>query len=257
MSRPLRKRCPVCKKLRGFCEPSGDQGGSDHPSRKPWKKIENIWVCGWCAGTPTGAVGRGTVPHDRECSRRRDMAIIPLPIKDSLNMSGAEFSEDRVYRYRLWRHWRTEWMSEPERWIKRVACFCLLNPSLANEVDLDPTLRRCRGFAMDWNCTGMVIVNLFALVTPYPDEMHRHDDPVGIDNDKVILQAAKDSEIFVAGWGNDKLARKRAPKVLGMLREASIVSQCLGTNKDDSPKHPLYLAKSTQLVPYEMKEIKP
>lgn len=248
MSRPLRKRCPVCKKLRGFSEPPGDQGGEDHPSRKPWQKINNVWVCGWCAGTPTGAIGRGTVRHGRELSNPGG-AIIPLPLKD--NLSGAEFSEDRVYRYRLWRHWCTD-----PAW-KRVVCFCMLNPSLANEVDLDPTLRRCKGFAMEWNYTGMVVVNLFALVTPYPDEMHRHADPVGLDNDEVILQAAKDAETFVAGWGNDKLARKRAAKVLGMLREASIIPQCLGTNKDSSPKHPLYLSKSTQLVPYEPKEIKP
>jgi hypothetical protein len=63
----LRKRCPICKKLRGFREPSGDTHGEDHPNRKPWEKIAGRWVCGWCAGTETGAIGCGTVPHQDEC----------------------------------------------------------------------------------------------------------------------------------------------------------------------------------------------
>lgn len=44
----LRKRCPVCKKLRKFHEPPGDQGGTPHPHRKSWHKVGDRWVCGYC-----------------------------------------------------------------------------------------------------------------------------------------------------------------------------------------------------------------
>lgn len=61
--RGLRRRCPICRKLRGFREPDGSQGGTDHPRRKPWAKVNGVWVCGWCAGTASGSEGPGTVPH--------------------------------------------------------------------------------------------------------------------------------------------------------------------------------------------------
>lgn len=44
----LKKRCPCCKKLRGFREPPGDQGGERH--RRPlWVKTPFGWACGYCA----------------------------------------------------------------------------------------------------------------------------------------------------------------------------------------------------------------
>jgi len=43
----LRKRCPLCHKLRRFYEPPGDQGG-ERVSRGGWRKVDGQWVCG-CA----------------------------------------------------------------------------------------------------------------------------------------------------------------------------------------------------------------
>lgn len=50
----LRRRCPVCKKLRKFHEPNGRVGGEPHPRRRPWKLVDNVWICGWCTGTAPG-----------------------------------------------------------------------------------------------------------------------------------------------------------------------------------------------------------
>lgn len=44
----LKHRCPCCKKLRGFREPPGDQGGEDH-RRPPWELTPFGWACGYCA----------------------------------------------------------------------------------------------------------------------------------------------------------------------------------------------------------------
>lgn len=43
----LRKRCPVCRKVRRFYEPPGDQGG-DRPSRAGWRVIDGRWTCKTC-----------------------------------------------------------------------------------------------------------------------------------------------------------------------------------------------------------------
>lgn len=43
----LRKRCPLCKKLRRFCDTPSDLGGT-RDNRKGWHKIENRWCCPFC-----------------------------------------------------------------------------------------------------------------------------------------------------------------------------------------------------------------
>lgn len=78
-ARALRRRCPVCKKLRGFREPDGSQGGEPHPQRKPWAKVNGVWICGWCAGTPLGADGPGTVPHGFGSAKAARWEEVTLP----------------------------------------------------------------------------------------------------------------------------------------------------------------------------------
>ena len=45
-----------------------------------------------------------------------------------------------------------------------------LNPSTADEQQLDPTLRRIRGFSQTWGFTAFVITNLFAYRAMRPDD---------------------------------------------------------------------------------------
>lgn len=161
-----------------------------------------------------------------------------LPLQDSA--AGALFSPDRVHRFRLWRRWaRGPW-----------ACFLMLNPSTANETDLDPTLRRCVGFAKAWGSGGLLVVNLFAVVSPDPRVLLTHPDAVGIGNDEAILSAAMSAEIVVAGWGAFPEARERAQHVMRLLREAGVPLYSLGRTKDGHPRHPLYLPASTKPEPF-------
>ena len=48
--------------------------------------------------------------------------------------SDAHFSKNRIYRYALWRTWDE---SKPK------VLFVGLNPSTADEIQDDPTIRRC------------------------------------------------------------------------------------------------------------------
>jgi hypothetical protein len=164
-----------------------------------------------------------------------------LPFDDA--GAGATFSADRAHRFRLWRRWGTN----------MPACFLLLNPSVANETQLDPTLRRCRSFAKAWGCGGMVVVNLFALVSPYPEALLTHPDPVGDGNDEAIARAARESSIVIAGWGAHPKAKERAEHVVDMLRGVCEL-KCLGKTKDGHPRHPLYVRGDTVAVPFAIRE---
>jgi hypothetical protein len=154
---------------------------------------------------------------------------------------GADFSNDRRYRFRLWRYWNRH---------EKAACFCMLNPSTANETDLDPTLRRCVGFARAWGCGGLEVVNLFAIVSPDPRVLLTDRDPIGEGNDDHIASAAMLAEVVVVGWGAFPEARVRSREVVDLLATVGVRPMCLGTTRAGHPRHPLYLRKTADLVPY-------
>jgi len=156
-------------------------------------------------------------------------------------VSGARFSEDRIYRYKLWRMW------DPA---KDSVVFVGLNPSTADENVDDPTVRRCIGYAKDWGYGSIFMLNIFAFRATDPREMKLSEDPVGAMNDSFLVEASKGSGLVVGCWGahGGHLGRGRA--VLEMMRENGIRVHCLGLTKAGHPKHPLYLRKD--LVPVLM-----
>jgi hypothetical protein len=155
--------------------------------------------------------------------------------------SGAVFDATRHYRYTLWREW--------DGTRSRVA-IVMLNPSVADEMQNDPTIRRCIAFARSWGYGSVEIVNLFAYRTPYPKKLSNATEPIGIDNDKYLLQASNRSSRLVFAWGNWGYLRNRAWQVHNLL--AGLEGYCLGLTLTGQPRHPLYLAKDTQLIPYRI-----
>lgn len=138
-----------------------------------------------------------------------------------------------------------------------------LNPSTADEMNDDPTIRRVRGFSRSTPATGgiefdgVLIANLFPL---------RSTDPRGLKSDDLdrwhdlnllfIEQMAAESFRIIVGWGRHgapgRVARDYARDVLGVLRRvAPLRIYCLGRNSDGTPKHPLYLRADTEAVPFE------
>lgn len=154
----------------------------------------------------------------------------------------AIFSEDRQHRYTLWR----EWCPADGSIQKPYAMFIGLNPSTADEVQDDPTIRRCIGFAKLWGYRALCMTNLFAFRATNPKDMASAVDPVGPDNDKWLRASALQAEVIVAAWGKEGAFMKRDIHVINMFADL----KCLGTNKDGSPKHPLYLKKDTELIPF-------
>jgi hypothetical protein len=70
--------------------------------------------------------------------------------------------------------------------IRSTALFVMLNPSTAEATLDDPTLRRCRGFAKLWECSGLAVANVYALIANDPAALWSHPDPIGPDNDDYV-----------------------------------------------------------------------
>lgn len=168
----------------------------------------------------------------------------------------AHFSECRTYRYLLTRPPATPAgeLAPPIWWVT----FCMLNPSTADHDQDDPTIAKCRKFARriceeregPLAHLGVRIVNVFAIRATDPRECLAHPKPIGgTVNDERIVLSALNSFVTICAWGAHAKARGR--EVRALLVGHGVRLHRLGKpNKDGSPKHPLYLKDSTELVPW-------
>jgi len=145
----------------------------------------------------------------------------------------AYISDDGLYRYNLVRDWGDN--EDPGM------LFVMLNPSTADAVEDDPTIRRCINFAKREGCGYMEVVNLFAFRATDPKAMKAADDPVGPENDLVIRQALEDADIVVCAWGAHGSFKARDKVVLDIIHQSGHVPKALGVTQAGQPRHPLYL----------------
>lgn len=170
------------------------------------------------------------------------------------------FSQDQAYRYTLERTWDAD---------LPVACFVMLNPSTATESVLDPTVRRCLGFAREWGCGSLLVLNAFALRSTDPKVLYGHFDPVGCDNDEVIRRTLAERRpwVVIAAWGSHAAKidgrGRRKPRgntwaALHWSSRAAVLVQhvlpssltALAVTKDGQPGHPLYLPATALPAPF-------
>lgn len=154
---------------------------------------------------------------------------------------GARFSDDRLYRYNLYRIWND---AAP------ILVFVFLKPSTATETRDDPTIKRCIARAMNAGCGGIEVVNLFAWRSTYPTNLVTAPDPVGPENDRAILQAVGRARCTViCGWGRAGELYDRGKEVLELIRGMGCTPHALKLNADGSPRHPLYLSYKLRPFP--------
>lgn len=149
-----------------------------------------------------------------------------------------ELSPCRRWRYTLYR--------ETGRTSNEIVNFIGLNPSTADEVKDDPTIRRCISYATRWGYGGMVMTNLFAFRATDPEDMKRADDPIGPENDYWLQAVAEKSAITVAAWGNGGVYLERAERVASLIEDL----QCLRKTGRGQPWHPLYLPQTLTPIPW-------
>jgi hypothetical protein len=162
-------------------------------------------------------------------------------VKEMSDGGSAIFSKDRRYRYQLTRFWAKE--GERIVWI-------MLNPSVANASENDPTIRRCIDFSKSFGAASMVVVNLFALRATNPKKLLKKPaESVGPDNVRILAETLQGAFRVVAAWG--ALSNKLGLASLSsreVIRKVGV--QCLGKTKSGAPRHPLYLKADSPLFPW-------
>jgi hypothetical protein len=157
--------------------------------------------------------------------------------------SSADISNCGHFRYSLSRRLATG---------ERTILFVGLNPSTADMTQDDPTIRRCVGFAREWGFDWLLMGNVYAYRSPNPKVLNQIEGSVGADNLEALKWMTRRAEIIVAAWGKNRLnsdAEALAKWILSLPH-----TRCLGQNGDGTPKHPLYLAKNTELRPLTLRE---
>ena len=113
----------------------------------------------------------------------------------------------------LWRNWDKD---------KPLLGYIMLNPSMANETDNDPTISRCIQRAMNMDFGGICVTNLFALCSTDPKNLYVSDNAIGADNDKVILSACAQTDMVICAWGNHGKLQERGREVKNLLRKKEV-----------------------------------
>jgi len=144
--------------------------------------------------------------------------------------SWAVLSPDKVDRYVLDRR-----VGDGEG----ICLFVMLNPSTADALKDDPTIRRCMKFAKRWGYEEMRAVNLFAFRSPHPKDLKDTDAPMGVLNDTYLRVQATVADRVVCAWGNGNPLdiTEQVEKLRGILPLERTV--CLGCTQSGQPKHPL------------------
>ena len=119
-----------------------------------------------------------------------------------------------------------------------MVCFVMLNPSQADALIDDPTIKLCMAFTRAWGYSALSVRNLFAWRATYPRELQLAEDPVGPAGD-VELAAAKTADLVVAAWGAGGELMGRDQRAFELL--AGVPLHCLKVTKHGHPQHPLYV----------------
>jgi hypothetical protein len=158
--------------------------------------------------------------------------------ENPLTGSGAVFSRCGHYRYLLWRRPVSD---------QPFMSFAMLNPSTADALDDDPTIRRCTQWVINSGMAGPLVWNLFALRSAYPKVLKCSSLPIGNYNNAAIDLALSISAITIAAWGTHGGYLDRANHVLRRVAVADAQLHTLKITKEGHPAHPLYL--SSRLKP--------
>jgi hypothetical protein len=143
----------------------------------------------------------------------------------------AVFSECDRYRYQLHEIWDAS---------KPLILWVLMNPSVAGLDFSDPTLDKTSKFSRSWGFGGQLVGNVHAYRATDKSELLTVVDPVGPENDRMILDMAARAGTVVLAYGQPpKPLRHRGKKVEMMLNGHPKLCH-LKLARDGTPVHPLY-----------------
>lgn len=151
--------------------------------------------------------------------------------------SVAFYSDCKNYRYALTRIWQPE---------AAKVLFVMLNPSTATEFQNDPTVERCERRTRALGFGGFQVCNIFAWRATDPRQLRKMPDPVGPQNDRMILSATDWADEIICAWGTHGAYLDRGAGVKRLLDATGQPLKHLGLSKAGHPKHPLYIGYAVQ-----------
>lgn len=166
--------------------------------------------------------------------RPATIAVNPLLVAAVVD-TGATFSECRKYRYALWRIWDDK---------KPFIMFVGLNPSTANEDKDDATIRRVISMAKQWGYGGVYMMNCFPFIST--DPIYLKDCGKIKENDCFLQTIGELCECVVFAWGSFDIVVEKSRDIA--LTQMFPNAKALIKNKNGSPRHPLYVPSTVQLV---------
>lgn len=154
----------------------------------------------------------------------------------------AFFSPCGQYRHWLSRRWGTG----------GYALWIGMNPSTATAHVDDPTIRREIEFTKRLGLGAYVKANVMDYRATNPRDLVLIAVPCSKLNLEEILRLANGAERVILSYGSvDPRLRCYARAVERMLGQPRRELWCLGTTKDGSPRHPLYVRGDTAIVQYK------
>lgn len=150
-----------------------------------------------------------------------------------------------------------DWTLEGET--PRTILWIGMNPSTADALSDDPTCAREQGFSRLWGFTRYLKGNVMDWRATFPTDVPLDPTLASTEtNHTTIAQMAQEASLIVAAWGKlPKSLVHLARPAAEVLYRSNTPIVCLGRNGDGSPKHPLYLKKTTATQPFPIEEFLP
>lgn len=170
--------------------------------------------------------------------------LFGVPFADTIIRS-ADLSRCETYRWTLTRTWSSE---------GGHVCFIGLNPSTADALVDDPTVRRWTHFARAWGYGGFTAVNLYPFRSSAPAECRAWSnwqengpdwharDALQYRNLPTIVLEAKAASLVVACWGAGAWDRLWVDHVIEEIQSGEEPwpgLYCFGLSDGGHPKHPM------------------
>lgn len=157
----------------------------------------------------------------------------------------ATLSQCRTYRYSLYRN--------VDLFGAKVFAYFGINPSTADEMLDDHTIKKCMGFTAFNGGSCFYVGNAYAYRSKDVDVLAQIVDPVGPENDAHIDRIMTSADILVPCWGSrSKLPRQlhaRLDQLLDKLVRSGKPVLVFGLTVSGDPVHPQMLSYRTPLVP--------
>jgi hypothetical protein len=143
----------------------------------------------------------------------------------------AILSRDNAYRYALYRRVQPGFEGR--------VLFVMLNPSTADGLRNDNTIRACIRFTRAWNYEELLVANLYAYRSRDPRALTLAKDPRGPLNDEFVRVLAGRAQLIVAAWGMH--AGEEENTRMRMILSEYDNLYCLGETLEGKPRHPLFI----------------